>query len=87
MGRASEDTARRLLYRESIVTVTAGKCIYLENCRRITEYNDIRIAVELTDCNLNIWGQNLEADCLGLNTLMVFGSIQSVEWIARGGGR
>lgn len=75
---------RRLTYRESVVTVTAGKHIYLENCRRILEYNDIRIAVELTDHQLHIWGSGLYADSCSADTLEVYGDIQSVEWIRKG---
>ncbi|MDE6020654.1 MAG: YabP/YqfC family sporulation protein [Ruminococcus sp.] len=78
---------RRITYRDSVVTVTAGKYVYLENCRRIIEYNDIRIAVELTDAQLHIWGKDLRADCCETNTLIVYGEIQSIEWIRKGANK
>ncbi len=81
------EKGRKLTYRESIVTVTAGKYVYLENCRRIIEYNDIRIVVELTDAQLHIWGKDLRADCCSINTLVVYGEIQSIEWIRKGAGK
>ncbi len=78
---------RKLTFRESVVTVTAGKHIYLENCRRILEYNDIRIVVELTDYQLHIWGSGLYADSCSADTLDIYGDIQSIEWIGKGAGR
>lgn len=81
------DKCRRLTYRDSVVTVTAGKYVYLENCCRILEYNDIRIAAELTDYQLHIWGKDLRADSCSENTLIIQGEIQSVEWIRKGAGK
>lgn len=79
------EKGRKLTYRDSVVTVTAGKYVSLENCRRVIEYNDIRIVVELTDMQLHIWGNNLRVDCCSTDTLIVYGEIQSVEWIRKGG--
>ena len=81
------EKCRKLTYKDSIVTVTAGKYVYLENCCRIIEYNDIRIAVELTDFQLHIWGKDLRADTCSGNTLIIQGDIQSVEWIKKRGGK
>lgn len=81
------EKGRRLTYRDSVVTVTAGKFVYLENCCRILEYNDIRIAAELTDAQLHIWGKDLRADCCSGDTLIVCGEIQSIEWIRKGAGK
>ncbi len=72
---------------ESVVTVTAGKYICLENCRRILEYNDIRIAVQLIDSQLHIWGSGLLADSYSPGSLIVYGDIQSLEWIRKGDGK
>ncbi len=75
---------RRLTYRESTVTVTAGRHVYLENCRRILEYNDIRICVQMSDAQLQIWGRNLCADSCSPDDLIIYGEIQSIEWIQKG---
>ncbi len=79
------DKLKRFSGQESVVTITAGKYVYLENCRRILEYNDIRIAVQLSDSQLHIWGSQLLADCYEPSTLVVYGNIQSLEWIGKGG--
>lgn len=77
---------RKLTYRESTVVVTAGKQVYLENCRRILEYNDIRIALQMSDAQLYIWGRNLCADSCSPDALIIYGEIQSIEWIRKGAG-
>ncbi len=77
---------RKFTYRESNVVVTAGTHVYLENCRRILEYNDIRIALQMSDAQLYIWGKDLCADSCSPDTLIVTGEIQSIEWIRKGAG-
>ncbi len=84
MKESGLDRLRSFSGRESVVTITAGKYICLENCRRILEYNDIRIAVQLIDSQLHIWGSGLLADCYSPGSLMVYGDIQSLEWIRKG---
>lgn len=75
---------RRLIYQESVVAVTAGRQVYLENCRRILEYNDIRIALQMSDAELYIWGRNLCAENSSPDTMTIYGEIQSIEWIRKG---
>lgn len=87
MKEGSAEKWRKLTYRDSVVTVTAGKNVYLENCRRILEYNDIRIAAELTDSQIYIWGKDLRADCCSSDTLIVYGEIVSIEWIRKGAAK
>ena len=77
---------RRLTYGESTVVVTGGTHVFLENCRRILEYNDIRIAVQMADAQLYIWGRDLCADSCSSDTMTVYGEIQSIEWIRKGAG-
>ena len=86
MKEGLSGVCRRLTYGESSVTVTGGQHVYLENCSRILEYNDIRISVQMSDVQLHIWGRNLCADSLSPNTLTVYGEIQSMEWIRKGAG-
>ncbi len=77
---------RRAAYRDSVVTVRAGGYVYLENCRRVIEYNDIRIAAEVPEGHIYIWGSGLYADTCSEDTLAVYGAVQSIEWVRKGAG-
>ena len=48
MGKRLIDAGRRVLQFETYLQLTGNREIYLENCRRILEYNDIRIVVQLS---------------------------------------
>lgn len=78
---------RKFAYQESTVLVTAGRHIHIENCRRILEYHDIRIVLQLSDTQLHIWGSGLRADSCSPDDIDIYGDIQSVEWQRKGGSR
>ena len=62
MGKRLIDAGRRVLQFETYLQLTGNREIYLENCRRILEYNDIRIVVQTAELVLEIWGSDLQAD-------------------------
>ena len=49
MGKRLIDAGRRALQLETYLQLTGNREIYLENCRRILEYNDIRIVVQTAE--------------------------------------
>ena len=49
---------RRVLQLETHLEMHSDREIFIENCRRILEYNDIRIVLQTTDLVLEIWGAN-----------------------------
>ena len=57
---------------------------YLENCRRILEYNDIRIVVQTAELVLEIWGSDLQADSRSPESLVIHGQIQSITLTPKG---
>ena len=59
MGKRLIDAGRRALQLETYLQLTGNREIYLENCRRILEYNDIRIVVQTAELVLEIWGSDL----------------------------
>lgn len=75
---------RQFSYFNTIVQIFSNKELRLENCRRILEYNDIRIVVQTTDLTLQIWGKNLYADTCSSDGLLVKGEIQSIEFLKKG---
>ena len=46
--------SKRLLCLETYIQLRSNRELYLENCRRIVEYNDIRIVIQTTDLTLEI---------------------------------
>ncbi|MFR6495107.1 MAG: YabP/YqfC family sporulation protein [Ruminococcus sp.] len=56
MGKRLIDAGRRAQF-ETYLQLTGNREIYLENCRRILEYNDIRIVVQTAELVLEIWGE------------------------------
>lgn len=84
MGNRVSETGRRLLCLQTYLQISSNREIYLENCRRILEYNDIRIVVETTDLRLEIWGKNLQADSRSPESLQIHGEIQSMTFMPKG---
>lgn len=59
----------------------------IENCRRILEYNDIRIVVQTRDLQISIWGKDLQVDTYATDGILVHGELQTIELEKRGGRR
>ncbi|MFR3811714.1 MAG: YabP/YqfC family sporulation protein [Ruminococcus callidus] len=55
-----------------------------ENCRRILEYNDIRIVVQTAELVLEIWGSDLQADSRSPESLVIHGQINLSHLHQRG---
>ena len=71
MGKRLIDAGRRALQLETYLQLTGNREIYLENCRRILEYNDIRIVVQTAELVLEIWGSDLQADSRSPESLVI----------------
>lgn len=87
MGNRMAETGRRILCLQTYLQMSGNREIYLENCRRILEYNDIRIVVQTTDMTLEIWGKDLQADSRSPESLLIHGEIQSMTFMPKGGHR
>ncbi len=80
------NTARRILRLQTYLQMQGNRKLYLENCRRILEYNDILIVVQTTDMILEIWGADLRTDSRTPDSLCIHGEIQSITFTPKGGG-
>ncbi|WP_294404367.1 YabP/YqfC family sporulation protein [uncultured Ruminococcus sp.] len=76
--------SKRVLCLETYIQLRSNRELYLENCRRIVEYNDIRIVIQTTDLTLEIWGSGLEADSRSPECLVIHGDIQALNLKAKG---
>ena len=77
MGKRLIDAGRRALQLETYLQLTG-------NCRRILEYNDIRIVVQTAELVLEIWGSDLQADSRSPESLVIHGQIQSITLTPKG---
>ena len=84
MGKRLIDAGRRALQLETYLQLTGNREIYLENRRRILEYNDIRIVVQTAELVLEIWGSDLQADSRSPESLVIHGQIQSITLTPKG---
>lgn len=65
---------------ESMVTVTAGRRLLVENHRGILEYGTELIAVALGRGRLLVFGSELCLEAMNQRELLLGGSIRRVEW-------
>lgn len=79
------EVGRKLLYMQTTMQMTGNQLLRIENCRRILEYNDIRVVVQTTDLTLSIWGKNLRVDTYSAEGVLIQGELQSIELEKKGG--
>ncbi len=86
MKNRAADMGRRLLCMETYLQIRGNQELYLENCRRILDYNEIRIVVQTQELILEIWGSALQADSRSPECLLIRGVIESVVLTPKGAG-
>ena len=79
-GVNMSDELRKKLYLDTTIIVTDNKCIEIENCRKITEYNDIYICLKTPSVTVRIWGNDLKISDYKTGGLVVEGTICSIEF-------
>lgn len=84
MRNRAVDIGRRILCMQTYLQMRGNRELYLENCRRIMEYNDIRIVVQTEELILEIWGKGLQADSRSPESLVIHGEIQSMTLTPKG---
>lgn len=85
MRETVTEHGRRFLYYQTWIQINGNRELRLENCKRILEYNDIRILLQTTDLQLQIWGRDLRVDTSSSTGMLIRGVIQSVELLPKGG--
>lgn len=73
-----ECIGRQVCCLETILEFRSNREVHIENCRKILEYNDIRIVVRTTELQLEFWGRNLIAESRSPDYLVISGELQSV---------
>ena len=69
---------------KSSIHITGNNEIFLENCRRIEEYNEVFIKVKTKRLYIEVWGNNLRAFDLKTDSVVIRGKISRIEIIEKG---
>lgn len=75
---------KKVLCMQTFLQMCGNRELYLENCRCIIEYHDIRIVVETDEFRMEIWGNNLLTDSRSPDCLLITGEIQTIQFIPLG---
>lgn len=81
-GRIAE-AARDLLCLTPQIYLNGSREMLIESCRRIEEYNDVRICVTAGSMSIQIWGSSLRTETLRTGGLIIRGRISSIEFSER----
>ncbi|HOF68790.1 MAG TPA: YabP/YqfC family sporulation protein [Ruminococcus sp.] len=80
MLKKAADKSRDFLYLNPTMHLQSNKEVYIENCKRIEEYNDIYIRLKSRNIYIQIWGSNLKAFDFKTNGLIIKGKIDQIEF-------
>jgi sporulation protein YqfC len=79
------EIGRKWFCLQTMMQITGNQMLRIENCRRILEYNDIRIVLQTTDLQLSVWGKNLQVDAYATDAVLIHGELQAIELAQKGG--
>lgn len=77
------DAAHDLLCLTPQIYMNGNRELLIESCRRIEEYNDVRISIAAGSLAIQIWGSSLRTETLRTGGLIIRGRISSIEFSER----
>ncbi len=80
----AKEIGRNVLHYDTHLEMCSNRTVCIENCKKIQEYNDIRIVVQTGELVLEVWGDQLKADIRTPECLMIHGRIQSITFTPKG---
>lgn len=78
-----KDKCRELLYLNPTLHLQSNKELFIENCKRIEEYNEVCIRLKSNDLLIQIWGSNLKAFDFRTNGIIIRGNIERIELLEK----
>lgn len=69
---------------KSSIHIAGNYEIFIENCRRIEEYNEVLIKVKTKKLYIEVWGNDLRAFDFKTNSLIIRGKISHIEFTEKG---
>ena len=67
------------MYLGSFVHLNGNREVRVENCRRVLEYDEVRVRIATRELIVNIWGTGLRVFDYNDNNVLVRGKIASVQ--------
>lgn len=77
------DRTRDVLYMNPGMHIESNRELFIENCRRIEEYNEVFMRLVSGRLCIQIWGTGLKAYDFKTKGLIVKGKITQIEFIER----
>ena len=69
---------------KSSIHIAGNYEVYIENCRRIEEYNEIFIKLRTKKMFVEVWGNDLKAFNFKTDSIIIRGKISRLEFIEKG---
>lgn len=79
-GRIVSKFVRDKAYINTYMALTDNTCLEIENCKKILEYNDVRVKIRTATLIVSIWGSGLSISDYNTGGIVVNGSFSSVEF-------
>lgn len=80
-GRAGlNESMKKAMYLETNITIIDDRRVEIENCKKITEYNDVCVRIKTSGRNVSVWGTALSMSDFKTGGLVIEGKISSVEF-------
>ncbi|MEG0615558.1 MAG: YabP/YqfC family sporulation protein [Oscillospiraceae bacterium] len=72
-------TTQKALYMNTNVVITDNKCVEIDNCKKILEYDNIYIKIQTVNMIIEVWGSDLSIENFSTDGIAVNGKINNVE--------
>lgn len=83
MFKKITDKSRDILFMNPTFHIQSNKELYIENCKRIEEYNEVYMRLKSDGLYIQIWGCNLKAFDFRTNGLIIRGKIERIEFLEK----
>ena len=77
------DMGRDFFYLNPAIHLDSNKELYIENCKRIEEYNEVFIRLKTSSLYIQVWGSRLKASDFKTDGLVIRGKIEQIELIEK----
>ncbi|MCQ2755183.1 MAG: YabP/YqfC family sporulation protein [bacterium] len=77
------DKCRDVLYLNPTLNLQSNKELFIENCKRIEEYNEVCIRLKSNGLIIQIWGSGLRAFDFRTNGIIIKGHIERIELLEK----
>ncbi len=77
------DTAKDLVCLNSYINIIDNRQVIIENCRQISECNDVLVKVLTGSFQVEIWGSGLSLNTFTTESVEICGTVETVSITSR----